>query len=87
MELLAPHSREIETDQNVKRPINVPERMPVVPEVGTIVPKPLLYKPVLAPEVNFVGGVEKFPRPIGVVSVEYSVRLKMFANSTRTFRL
>ena len=83
MELLAPHSREIETDQNVKRPINVPERMPLVPDVGTIVPKPPLYRPALAPEVNFVGGVEKFPKLIP----GNCVRLKTFANSTRRFRL
>ena len=44
--------------------MNVPERIPLVPEVGTMVPNPPLYNPIFAPEVNLVGSVEKLLKPI-----------------------
>src|SRR6185295_14004728 len=47
-----------------------------------MVPKPLLYKPVLGPEVNFTGTLAKFPATEGAGNI---VRLKILLNSTRTF--
>src|SRR5690242_8926232 len=69
--------------------MNVPERIPFVPDVGTMVPNPPLYKPAFAPDVNFVAGVEKLPRLIPPVprGIGHCMRLKTFWNSTRTFRL
>ena len=78
--------------QNWKRATIVPARWPVTEPLSGVtgVPKPPLYKPVLGPEVNFVGACAKLPRlipPGAVAVVGICRRLKMFVNSTRMFRL
>lgn len=67
----------------MNRATNVPAGWPVTaPVTGvTMVPKPPLYKPVLAPEVNLVGAAAKLPRlipPKAVALVGNCRRLKMF---------
>ena len=76
----------------MNRATTVPARWPVTEPVSgvRVVPKPPLYKPALAPEVNFVGVAAKLPRlipPGTAVLVGNCRRLKMFVNSTRRFRL
>ena len=75
----------------MNRATNVPARWPVTEPVSgvTMVPKPPLYKPALAPDLNVVGAAAKLPRlipPAAPAAVGNCRRLKMFVNSTRMFK-
>ena len=65
----------------MNRAINTPVRCPPVPAVGTIVPNPPLFKPMLGPDVNFVGALLKLAATVGPGNC---VRLKILVNSKRT---
>ena len=75
---------DVEEDQLEDRIVSWPVRMPLVPFSGRMVPKPLLYRPAFAPLVNFVGALAKFPAVVGFGNC---IRLKIWLNSARIFRL